>query len=806
MDTTLLGSRPSSTSLLLDSLSTSDTSLDQVSSLRAAALSTLRAKRRKPGMEKVSLSRPPPPVSIQLDYGQEDQTSQNPSHLSTKPPSTVPATNVVQSTDDDTKHYDEDLQMREEGEISEEEEVPPPAPQAPKEMHKSPVEERKSPVKSSPPVRPYSTVQQVSAHSPVQSRRVPEASPLSSLHESATPSGHHIRLSAAQLALLSLDASHVRPGLQMTQQQYDTAKDIILDLLGWGVPPEYLIECGLSREIVFYVFVELNLRLPQNFDTTGLIPYTPESVALARQAASLPVQQDVHSPGTLSPRSPGVKIGNGVAISLKPSEVPSMPVSIETSISPTSLHDMEMQRKQELLARKRAVIASRKLRQSSSSTNAATTSQVGSTPVTPDDPTSAVTADVDDFLKSISAPDGLDASANTSSSFHPQSDDAMDVDDIPGLGGLLPAQSNLDPSHQTSTSRSTPSSKNETPIALSPTGLPQSFVESSRPVEKKESVSSVGSSASLTRERSYGSVHGEQSRRGTKRPVASDFVDFDTNARHPTMNGNAHLYPFVRRKVVAVDFGAVSNGNRRCVIDLSDSEEETEDMLRLRSEPEGDGVEGGTVPTPSSSSTPPVIGSPSAAPGGIKKPSKLELEIQRMKEWIAMKEKERQRKLASKTQSAPESTVVDNILKIEHEEANHSLRPKSPLPSDYAGANNNGPTVMKDGVTNLNEPSGESTQSSAAALAGASDSCTRRTPAIDDNPSATNDQDNITEGQVIGAESAEDVVMRSVVDESVGHVEHEQASELVDVDVDMSSSAQVRLPSSLRLLSRMRLG
>lgn len=56
----------------------------------------------------------------------------------------------------------------------------------------------------------------------------------------------------------------------MTPAQYDIAKGLMLDLLGWGVPPEYLVNCGVSREIVYYAFVELNLRLPANLDLTGL--------------------------------------------------------------------------------------------------------------------------------------------------------------------------------------------------------------------------------------------------------------------------------------------------------------------------------------------------------------------------------------------------------------------------------------------------------------------------------------------------------------------------------------------------------
>jgi hypothetical protein len=61
----------------------------------------------------------------------------------------------------------------------------------------------------------------------------------------------------------------------VTQRQYDTVKDVVLDILGYGVPPEYLIDCGISKEIIYYVFTELNLRLPSNLDTVGIPPYPP---------------------------------------------------------------------------------------------------------------------------------------------------------------------------------------------------------------------------------------------------------------------------------------------------------------------------------------------------------------------------------------------------------------------------------------------------------------------------------------------------------------------------------------------------
>jgi hypothetical protein len=47
------------------------------------------------------------------------------------------------------------------------------------------------------------------------------------------------------------------------------------------VPPEYLIDCGISKEIIFYVFTELNLRLPTNLVTAGIPPYPPPPETMA---------------------------------------------------------------------------------------------------------------------------------------------------------------------------------------------------------------------------------------------------------------------------------------------------------------------------------------------------------------------------------------------------------------------------------------------------------------------------------------------------------------------------------------------
>jgi len=143
------------------------------------------------------------------------------------------------------------------------------------------------------------------------------------------------------------------------------------------------------------------------------------------------------------------------------------------------------------------------------------------------------------------------------------------------------------------------------------------------------------------------------------------------------------------------------------VIDLSDSEEETEDMLRLASE---HGLEkGSSLPTPGSSATPPI------APPGIKEPFQLELEIQRMKELIAMKERERLKKLASRAHGALETPgTAESIPKVKQEEADHSLDVKSPLPSDAATV----PRKADPTVINGNNGSSDgSVASVAAALA-----------------------------------------------------------------------------------------
>ncbi|KAG9128483.1 hypothetical protein FRC07_009706 [Ceratobasidium sp. 392] len=58
----------------------------------------------------------------------------------------------------------------------------------------------------------------------------------------------------------------VRPSLNMTARDLDEAKRLILDLLGLGVTPEYLVDCGISSQCLAVCFYEMNLRFPLNLD------------------------------------------------------------------------------------------------------------------------------------------------------------------------------------------------------------------------------------------------------------------------------------------------------------------------------------------------------------------------------------------------------------------------------------------------------------------------------------------------------------------------------------------------------------
>jgi hypothetical protein len=68
----------------------------------------------------------------------------------------------------------------------------------------------------------------------------------------------------------------------VSYEELEYAKSLVLDLLGWGVSPEYLVDAGVSPQIIFKIFTDLRLRLPYNMTVVG----TDELTSAGRATAS----------------------------------------------------------------------------------------------------------------------------------------------------------------------------------------------------------------------------------------------------------------------------------------------------------------------------------------------------------------------------------------------------------------------------------------------------------------------------------------------------------------------------------------
>lgn len=445
----------------------------------------------------------------------------------------------------------------------------------------------------------------------------------------------------------------------VTQAQYDVAKDIILDLLGWGVPPEYLVSCGASREIVYYVFIELNLRLPNNLDTTGLPPLLPLSLTYSSPEPITPPATsnssrprgmsvvkrptgDLHPSLPQKPPAPhGTPSADGTPLSVTATPfVPSASLSaipMQSADSPPSLIDMEQQRRQELLARK-AVLASRK-KQVANTSSSATSSAVSHRESSELNTPLVASATVDDFLKTIGSVNGDGASGEKSVAG--SSEDQMDVDDqIPGLS-LTTASELADLSATRSPSSGSVSPNSVTFPSAESEGSVRSSSADQNSVPSPESSDSSGNST--PQPPSIGP------RRVTKRPVASDFVDMDTASNRPHGQHHYHAHnhhPYPRKKFTS--FAGLTAYARRIVIDLSDSEEDSEDAATRSQLPPSQ--QPSRPPTRLGlSASLPVVGMTSS-PGGLAKPAALhekEQEIRKMRELIAQRERARLDKLTA---------------------------------------------------------------------------------------------------------------------------------------------------------------
>lgn len=333
---------------------------------------------------------------------------------------------------------------------------------------------------------------------------------------------------------------------------------------------------------------------------------------------------------------------------------------------------MEQQRRQELLARK-AAIASRKKQVAPVAASAAKEQKdVEALDTVP-------TKTVEDFLKSIgpTTEDTSKGKAPVRQSSAPSRsiiEDAMDVDEvIPGLS-IDTMMSAASPLPEPAPTARTPTPVTSTPISAtrpqsaadsvanrSPQSISSSSGEGS-PVNTSPSEAEVvpGLAFNIAAHVPEASRRAPPVRRGTKRPVAADF---DDDARPHTSrpppaytNGNPYHQPSYKRNVGS--FAGLS-GMRRCVIELSDSEEEEEEEGAIPTASRRH-IGNGTSRPSSGARVGPLRGSSisrqsppnydSATPTGALTPAVLqekEEEIRKMRELIKQREQSRLRKLAT---------------------------------------------------------------------------------------------------------------------------------------------------------------
>ncbi|KAH9080620.1 hypothetical protein EDB83DRAFT_2340516 [Lactarius deliciosus] len=682
----------------------SSSATDPAQLLRQAALSSRKLKRRKLDSNPItSLPRPLPRSivtipSIALDYGPEEPSSTastegqpplttfvpvQPSTPTRSLAHTSPPRRDASSGAAPQTSLSDDLSTREEGEISESEDTPCQPPPVSTTVSgvvyhtraespgfvQSPFGSRSPSLKTEDTYR-YATPPSVSR------RLTVEAPPLTLKMQAPLES---FRL---ETPLYVLDTHHVRPGLSLTQRQYDTAKEVILDILGYGVPPEYLMDCGLSREIIYYVFTELNLRLPNNLDTVGIPPYPPPPDVIA----SILLSQPSHSLPSASLEDSSIVDDAAVRRAFSPQPLaphdtdhpPQAPASasyeVSTSASLAStLAVMERQRKQELLARK-AVQASRKRKESvplaaaepSTSPNTAT-----STGADVSAGASASAVSVEDFLNSIGPPlyDGADSRQDLTpenepedmETYSPESAGFFERNSLPDDDQPMPLvdRTSMPPfsedaslpisASDSETTFSFEREKGNTPVLTNKT--PQ--ILENLPARSR----SDGILAPPSRDDGYDSRRSSSTpqpnapipRRGTKRPVAADF-DSDPAPKVYTppvlsrtgsgaglnYGGGYYPNPHIRHRTNGVAAGGFAslNSTRRCVIDVSDSEDEASEEELSPATSLSRRPQNGAQSTPRDSAL------------------ALEMEIERMRKMIREREELKLRKQAVSCEAA----------------------------------------------------------------------------------------------------------------------------------------------------------
>ncbi|KZV93811.1 hypothetical protein EXIGLDRAFT_32878 [Exidia glandulosa HHB12029] len=447
------------------SVSPSAAAVPDADELRAAALRTLKSKRKRPEPTN-ALPQPVRPAvqrrdsaTVALNYDDDSEPAQQ--GLPTPPPTATvePPPPAGSVTDEDV-----DMAEREEGEISDAEEAAEglPSTSAPKDSLLA------VPSPSTNGVLP------ISLDRPGNAAMPPPALEASLLLPPSSPV--LVRSSAAVPTPAERD---LRPKLKIPPEELHEIKLHILDILGLGVPPEYFVDCGLDQDTIAYAFHELNLRLPYNINLNGQenvlypkpidervrIPPKPSKPpplqtsvpATPKASPSTPLTQRFPPPASGLPPKPSAAVlradatrSSTIAQPARANAPPMATPVILASSSPAStskpaatvspsqpatprpdLQEMESQKKQELKARK-AVLDSLK---SKKAAGAAAVNRIplSATAPIPGIATTSQSVDVSsdpvaDFLRSIP----VEAAPTSTATVPPlaQSPDPMDVDPV----------------------------------------------------------------------------------------------------------------------------------------------------------------------------------------------------------------------------------------------------------------------------------------------------------------------------------------------------------------------------------------
>ncbi|TCD63243.1 hypothetical protein EIP91_005799 [Steccherinum ochraceum] len=557
---------------------------DPAASLREAALRTLKSKRRKLNSHPTDLLSSFPERSgasssanIQLDYGQAETSGGS---LSAPSAAAAPPTQDSAAMD-----VDEEGQAKEEGEISDSETAPATPFQSPsKDLPTIPSPTFHPPEKTAPPRRAVA--------SPVAPPLKPSAILIKteSLPVTITDSLSSSAMdSTSDYDRLPFDPAFgfVRPGLAMNQAQYDTVKELILEILGWGVPPDYLVKCGISREVVYYTFLDLKLKLPENVDTSDLPPLEElvarASAFMSRRTASPAIQHTARPQPTSHNRLQSPAPIDVPRTTLSPSAQPFVPVATGNNAKPDLL-DMEQQRRQQLRARKVAQ-ASRKAKHATSPDSTPQMHPEAAVFSQAEQSLSALPhVAVDDFLNSIEPAKVISREGSRAPVSRVGSLDEMEVDGPPGLSI---ASAPFPASAQAGGDLARFSTQQDIAILTTtgPTISTHAHRFSPTALQRTDTVASGSSSSSGSTTPPVGAPHIANPRRGAKRPVAADFADMDPGPSRAVNGHNGipvhnhhHHHPHPHHhghgKKKPAMFAAVSTKHRRMVIDLTDSEDD----------------------------------------------------------------------------------------------------------------------------------------------------------------------------------------------------------------------------------------